>query len=389
MKHILHKNSVEFVCDGDDFTGKVLELIEGARFYLMLQYYIFDLDAFGEQVYQGLLRAKKRSVDVYLLIDDVGSHDFPKSKEEELLAAGVHFQRFNKFFNWKFFQWGRRLHHKVIVADHLRGIVGGINIYLAINSHEHYLPRLDFAVSLEGAIVQDISRYCEHIYYRRKRWHLDLHPKMMKPNRAHAEKVQLSVNDWVYHRLQIGRNYRDLIETATESIFIVSSYFFPRKVFLNKLIAARKREVVIRLILPKRSDWLSWVYASEFFFPLLLQNDIEIYQWNQSILHGKMACIDGWWTTIGSFNLNYTSYQGNLEMNIDIHSPDFAREVKTRFNSFILSGCEKITAQNFTKNSGVWVSFKRRFYYLALVIIANFSLAFIFQAKKLKKGRFS
>jgi cardiolipin synthase len=50
-----------------------------------------------------------------------------------------------------------------------------------------------------------------------------------------------------------------------------------------------------------------------------LDNNIELYEWDKTVLHGKAAVVDGNWT-IGSFNLNNLSSYGSLEMNVEIKS---------------------------------------------------------------------
>jgi cardiolipin synthase len=66
-----------------------------------------------------------------------------------------------------------------------------------------------------------------------------------------------------------------------------------------------------------------------------LDNNIELYEWDKTVLHGKAAVVDGNWTTIGSFNLNNLSSYGSLEMNVEIKSTAFASSYLEHLNEVI------------------------------------------------------
>jgi cardiolipin synthase len=151
--------------------------------------------------------------------------------------------------------------------------------------------------------------------------------------------------------------------------------------FMRQLVLAARRGVKVRLILPKYSDWPSWVLASQYLYLYFLRNGIEVYQWKASILHGKLATVDGEATTIGSFNLNYTSYQQNLEMNVDIFSSDFTQDIDRKIDGWITDSCEKIELNEFAKASTFKIWFMRRLYYVLLSVVANFSVALSFAPK--------
>ena len=83
---------------------------------------------------------------------------------------------------------------------------------------------------------------------------------------------------------------------------------------------ASKNKVVIKLILSGISDLPLTRRATCYLYTKLLNYNIELYEWDKSVLHGKTAVIDGYWTTIGSFNLNNLSSYGSIEMNVEINS---------------------------------------------------------------------
>lgn len=368
-------NKVDLLHDGKEYDELYIDLIRQAKESIHIQVYIFDLDDFGKLVYDEVIAAKKRGVEIYILVDAVGSDNLDEQRVKALRDIGVHFCKFNGIAFERLHRWGRRLHHKVLLIDQNKAVVGGINIVSPYVDGTFKEPRLDFAVYLEGPITRELNHYCEELFIKNhgvvnfpiEKWPIS-HPE--------GHEAQVSVNDWIHRRSQITKDYRILVEEAQSHITIMNSYFFPRRSFMKKLAEAAKRGVRVRLILAKYSDWPSWILASEYLYYFFLKNNVEIYLWNKSILHGKVATVDNRWSTIGSFNLNYTSYQGNLEMNIDVFSESFAKTLEQDIDHLIETGCEKVDPLKFR----TFLSLPKRFaYYLLLSVISNFSLAFIFQ----------
>jgi cardiolipin synthase len=375
---ITSQNKVDLLYDGAEYDDFFVQLIRSAEYSIHLQVYIFDVDDYGKLVFDELLNARKRGVELYILVDAIGSDKLTPEHVEKLRTAGAHFTRFNGIVIEKLLRWGRRLHHKILLIDQVKAIVGGINIVSPYVDSNFKAPRLDFAVYLEGPITKDLTNYCEKLFlktygsiqFEASRWPLTY---------SEGLDAKVSVNDWILRRIQISRDYKDLVRNAKDRITIINSYFFPRRSFMKLLADASKRGVKVRLILAKYSDWPSWILASEYLYYYFLKNDVEIYLWDKSLLHGKIATVDGEWSTLGSFNLNYTSYTGNLDMNIDVFSNRFSIDLEKEIDLLIETGCEKVDTQKFRN---IFSLPKRFFYYLLLSFISNFSLAFIYQEDK-------
>ncbi len=382
-------NHVEFYFEGPEYYEHFLSLIQSAKKSIHLQTYIFENDLFGQRVQEELKNSALRGVRVYLLVDSVGSMMFPTEASNQLIEAGVLFTKFNGIqFKW-LYQWGRRLHHKILLIDHAKASVGGINV-ISKSFSQDFPTQLDFAVYLEGPVTFGLSRYCQLIFRRSFEKYVAFEPLRIQDCIPHpnGQELKVSINDWVFRRWQITRQYSRLAKVAKNEITIINSYFFPRRKFMRQLVVAARRGVRVRLILPKFSDWHIYVPATQYLYSYFLKHNIEIYEWKKSILHGKLATIDGQWSTVGSFNLNYTSYQQNLEMNIDIQSAEVTKLINDRIEEVVLAGCEKIEAKEFFENCGVRTKVFRFLSYLVLALIANFSIGLHFQEGDGKyKGR--
>lgn len=384
---ITTNNHVEFYQEGEHYYDKFLNCIRSAKKSIHLQTYIFEIDQVGSKVQNELINAAKRGVEVCVLVDSIGSRNLTLKDEQLFQDAGVLFCRFNGIqFKW-LYRWGRRLHHKILLVDYQEAIVGGINVLNGC-AHGSSIPQLDFAIYLKGPETIELSHYCQRIFNKASKSNRPLKKITEYHDTDGGYKVGISINDWIHGRSRITKQYARMTFEAQESITIINSYFFPRKKFMKQLTEAAARGVKVRLILPKYSDWPSYVMASEYLYEYFLKRGVEIYLWNKSILHGKLATIDNQWSTIGSFNLNYTSYQQNLEMNVDIYSKDFTEKLNSKIEEYITYGCEKIDPEFFKQKYTFRVRISRLFFYLILALIANFSIGLSFQEDHNKEHRF-
>ena len=375
---------VEWFEEGPLYFQHYLDLIASAQRSIHLQTYIFEMDDFGKAVQKALIEAAIRSVKIYVLVDSFGSLSLSENFSNELTKKNVQFARFNSpHFKW-LWQWGRRLHHKVLLIDEEKSLIGGINVMSNSFRRKEVSPQLDFAVQLTGAINTSLSKYCQKLFDRAsgkkpsfrslKVWSL--------PNNKNNLNLRISINDWFLRRRQIAKHYSWLVKNARSEIVIVSSYFFPRRKLMRQLRKAARNGVRVRLILPKYSDWQISVWATQYLYTYFLRNRIEIYLWKQSILHGKLASIDGLYTSVGSFNLHYTSYQQNLEMNVDIRSESFTKNINLKIENWISNGCEKIDQETFNKSASLKLRFLRYFCFLLLSLLEGFSLGWSLQSSR-------
>ena len=120
--------SVQLVFSGDNYFEILQQIIAGAKNVIHLQTYIFEEDKTGHEVAESLKNAAKRGVKIYLLADAFGSKNLSKNFIVQMKNAGIQFRFFSPLFSSEGIRFGRRLHHKIVVADKCVALVGGINI---------------------------------------------------------------------------------------------------------------------------------------------------------------------------------------------------------------------------------------------------------------------
>jgi cardiolipin synthase len=100
---------------------------------------------------------------------------------------------------------------------------------------------------------------------------------------------------------------------------------------LAGLMRAARRGVDVRIIVPAESNHIVADWLSRGFYGQLLRSGVRLLLYQGAMVHAKTATIDGQWSTIGTANLDRLSLLGNYEINIEVFSPDVARQLEEIF----------------------------------------------------------
>jgi cardiolipin synthase A/B len=368
-----YSNHVQLIRGGKEFFQILRSRIAEAEKSIYFQCYIFDEDETGRSVANELIAAAKRKVTVYVLLDKYGSNKLSSDFIQELVDAGIRFRWFTAFFKNKKFYVGRRLHHKVIVIDSNKSFVCGLNISDRYNEVDGNAAWLDWAVYTEGLTSLHLEQICKRRIQDHSPPRIKTDPK--KDNQEYATKV--CVNDWVSRRSEITTSYLKAIRASTTSIHIMSPYFLPGHQFRSALKRAVGRGVEVRLVLAGNSDVPFGKYAERYMYEWLLKNNIQVYEYQPTILHGKIATSDGEWSSVGSYNVNNLSAYASIELNLEVKNKSFALDVQNRLDEIIQNDCHQITRQVYKYETNLW----RRFAYGSMYNFVRLML-FIFTFNK-------
>ena len=346
---------MELVHSGEDYFTRLERIILESKSEIHIQTYIFEYDNIGKKIIEALKEAALRNVKIYILLDGFGSFSFPKHVLNDLIQNGINIRFFAPLFSASSFYLGRRLHHKVVVADKKIALIGGINIADKYLGNDIVPAWLDYAVHLQDEkIGTSLANLCWDIYHRKRR----VNRKKIASVVSYNEEIAVSVlqNDWLKRKNEILKAYIKSIGEAKKEIVIVGSYFLPGRKLVATLKKASKNNVKIKLILSGISDLPMARRASCHLYSKLLRYNIELYEWKSSILHGKAAVVDNNWTTIGSFNLNNLSSFASIEMNVGINSAEFSNNYLLHLNQ-IMSQCQRITPESLELSDGLFSKF--------------------------------
>jgi cardiolipin synthase len=343
-------NKVHLVRGGLPYFELLEELIDKAQHSIHLQVYIYEEDDTGMRITQALIRAASRGVVVHLLLDGYASGSLSSGFVGRIQDAGIRFRWFEPLLKSRKFYVGRRMHHKIFVADGRFSLVGGINISNRYNDMPDKAGWLDCAVYVNGEASKELYMRCLQMWYRRN-IKSEAVPFVVEEGKDCL--VRIRINDWVRNKNQISRSYLEMFHKAASQITIMSSYFLPGRVFRKNLRKAAGRGVRVRVILTKISDVTLAKLAERFFYPWLLKRNIEVYEYRKKIVHAKIGTYDSQWVTIGSYNFNNISAYASVELNLDIDSQPFAHTVDRALEEIILRDCDRITMEDFERRTNL------------------------------------
>jgi len=377
-------NKVRLVRGGSEYFAVFTDMIDKARDTIHLQTYIYDDDETGQRIAEALIRAASREVQVYMLVDGYASQALPDTFISSLKAAGIYFRFFEPLFMSRNFYFGRRLHNKILVIDASESLVGGVNITNRYNDMPGQPAWLDFGIHVQGPVSVELCEWCWQAWnnYSRRKKNVPCKPLPGPfPEKAFDGLVRMRRNDWVRNQLQISNSYLEMFKTATEKIYILSSYALPGNIFRKNIERAVKRGVKVVMIISGESDIMLVKYAERYWYDWLMRNSIEIYEYRKNVLHGKMALCDSEWMTVGSYNVNDLSAYASIELNLDVRDPEFVSSVEKTLLEIIKNDCELISKENMALHRNV---FKRLAQWSAYTLIRFAFRLFTFYYRKQK-----
>lgn len=361
-------NSVLLIRGGKAYFEWLEKIISQAKNIIHLQVYIFNEDETGRQIAAALMAAARRNVQVYLMADGYASQSISAAFIQQMNDSGINFRFFEPVFKGSNYYFGRRLHHKLVVVDNAIAMVGGINISNHYNDMPNNPAWLDFALYTEGDIVKELCILCWKTWKGYKPVTAPepcVQPALKLNNSREAiADVRMRRNDWVRRKNQISKTYIEMMMQADAHITILCSYFLPGNIMRKNIKRAVRRGVKIQVIMAGKSDLVVAKNAERYMYDWLLRNNIAIYEYQNNILHGKIAVCDSKWMTIGSYNVNDISAYASIELNLDVRNPSFAKQVEQTLQEIITNDCKLVTreshlkAKNMVKQFFRWISYE-------------------------------
>jgi cardiolipin synthase A/B len=344
-------HQVTLLSSGEEFFAAVESTIDGAKSYIHFQAYILDEDETGNRMIDALVRAARKGVRTYLLLDAYGTKYLSDELVKKIDRSGILFRFFSPTFITKGYQLSLRLHSKVVLADGDIAIIGGMNFANRYHGYGIKKEWLDFAVKIRGP-------ECAHLLdIMRRLWNKTFISKQERATefvhnpQSYTDNISVRVlqNNWYRNKIEILKGYRTIFRKSQKRMILFSGYFLPGRNERRLLRLASRRGVDIKIVLAAESDAPVFEKATQFLYDFILRNNIKIYEYLPSNLHAKVATVDGVWCTVGSYNLNHLSDYGSIEINAAILDKGFTQDFEEKLLDIIKNDCRQITPEIFRK----------------------------------------
>ncbi|MCX4217673.1 MULTISPECIES: cardiolipin synthase ClsB [Pseudomonas] len=343
-------NRVELLENGEEFFPRVFEAMRAAKSEILLETFIVFEDKVGKELQEILIDAARRGVRTTVSLDGFGCGELSAGYLTALSDAGVHLQIFDpapKHLGIRT-NWFRRLHRKIVVVDGLVAFIGGINFsgdHLADFGPE---AKQDYSVEVQGPAVTDIHHFALLQSGRPGRarfwWQRRRQRRAEMAFDDHDGQVRLVFRDNDQHNTDIEDVYLQVLRRAQRRVVIANAYFFPGYRLLREIRNAARRGVEVRLILQGQPDMLVAKLAARMTYDYLLKAGVQIHEYCERPLHGKVALVDEEWSTVGSSNLDPLSLSLNLEANVLIRDRAFNRLLFERLEDLSHNHCKAMDA---------------------------------------------
>ncbi len=341
VEHYLPGNAVQVLTDGPATYRAMHQAIAEARHHVHVQTYILCDDQVGRE-FAALLAARRRAgVVVRLMYDHHGT--LPCSSQaflDGLAEQGLELLALRPPPGSELvypYDYQHRDHRKLLIVDGRVAFVGGINFNDAYATSSAANRRRDEGwrdtnIRIEGpAVAQFQALFLAR--WRMRRPLPDLPDQQFFPPLEPVGDAAIRAVESIggSGRNDIYRAYVDAIRHAQRRIWLTHSYFTPEPALMTALIAAARRGVDVRLLLPGFSDVPLTYPIARSTYGRLLEAGVRVYERRDAFIHAKTAVIDGRWSTVGAANLDYRSLLHNDEVNAMIIDRQVAEQMEQLF----------------------------------------------------------
>lgn len=336
-------NHIEIFTDGESKFKALIEDLNRAETFIHLQYYIFDNDTLGRTIKKILIEKARQGVKVRVLYDDVGCWKVRSRFFREMRKAGIEIR---PFFKVSFPQLANKLnyrnHRKVAIIDGKTGYIGGMNIadrycdglswgiwrdtHARIKGPAVYGLQSAFSIDWSFTTREFLSEAC---YY----------PPVEETGNT---DIQILTSGPLGEWKEIAISFLKAIANARDCIYIQTPYFLPTDSLLKALQAAALAKVDVRLMIPSHSDSRLLQYASQSYLKDILRAGIKVYFYQGGFLHAKSLIIDNEFSSLGSTNFDFRSFDHNFEINAFMYNADTNAQMKKIFINDMRQ-CRRIT----------------------------------------------
>jgi cardiolipin synthase A/B len=319
----------DVLVNGDRVYPAMLDAIQSASRRVNLLTYIYDKGEIPSRFTQALVDARQRGREVNVVLDSFGA-SIERDDVKRMEQAGCFVGRFHPFRWYALQEASYRNHRKILVVDGRIAFTGGIGIadHWAGDAQDPKHWR-DTQLRIEGPAV----RYLEAAFYAGLAESGEpVVPRIGVDDGAGPHPVAGRARSVIVASSPTGgaggvkRLFMLSIAAARRTIDITTPYFLTDDSTHWALDDARHRGVHIRVLVESdRTDAKPVKAASRADYEHLLQEGIEIYEYQPTMMHAKAMVVDGRWSIVGSANFDNRSLDMNDELNIGVDDPDLAR----------------------------------------------------------------
>ena len=332
---ILEGNRITTLINGDQIFEAMLSEINNAKVSITFETFIYWDGKIGEKFILALSERARAGVEVRVLLDWVGSLKMRDELLETLSQSGARIVRFHRPTIRNLSRMNNRTHRKLLVVDGRVGFTGGVGIADQWQGNARSTDEWrDSHFRIEGPVVAQVQSVFVDNWMRAtgKVLHGDkFFPALVPVGNTRAQMFASSPSGGSE---SMHLMYMLALTAAKARVLLTASYFVPDPITIQALVAAAKRGVKVRIIVPNHNIDSALVrFASHQLWLPLLSAGVELAEFQPTMLHVKSLVVDAQFTSVGSTNFDNRSFRLNDEANLNILDRDFANKMSDMFEA--------------------------------------------------------
>ncbi|MGI8904940.1 MAG: phospholipase D-like domain-containing protein [Candidatus Sumerlaeaceae bacterium] len=367
---LVNGNRIQTLVNGDEFFPAMLHDIRHAKKTLTFEMFVYWKGETGRVFADAVSERARAGVRCHVLLDYVGSKKMDKKLIEQMKAAGAEVEIYHPLSWYTIDRINNRTHRKIIVVDGVIGYTGGAGIGDEWtgdaqdanhwrDSHFRFegpvvgqlqTAFMDNWLKTKSEVLHDVT------YFPRIDWITSV---SLNTTAALATAPQTSGTALITEvRAQSFKSSSEdgsenarlmfllAVACARKSILIENSYFVPDDICVDALVKALKRGVTVEILVPGPiTDEKLVRQAGRSLYDKLLLAGAKIYEYRPTFMHAKVLVIDGFFSSVGSVNLDERAFHLNDENNVNVYDREFARQQEEIIREDIKRGGKQYTLE--------------------------------------------
>lgn len=338
-------NSAELIENYTEAIKNMATAVNKSKKYVNFEFYITSYDKTSAPLIDALVNAHKRGVEVKILLDHIGSLQYPDYKKTIKLfdKEGLNWQLMLPVqpLKGKFQRPDLRNHRKILICDGLVGFTGSQNIIDSSYNKKKNIKKgiywKELMVRVQGLVVTELNALFA------ADWYAETDKNILPSTIVDAEKVsdmgnvdcQVIPSGPGFDSENNLKLFNSLIYNAQEQIIISSPYFVPDESMLMSLTTAAERGVRVELFVSEVGDQFLVYHAQRSYYETLLRAGIKVYMYKSpAVLHAKHMTIDNDVAVVGSSNMDIRSFGLNFEVSVLFYDVNFVKKMRIIEDSY-------------------------------------------------------
>lgn len=311
----------ELYFGGGEVLAAMLDLIEKAEDYIVIDTFLIVNDRHGKIILDRLIKKQKEGVDIYVIADSLSNFLDNESGIEYLRKQNIQCTEFNPIKMFGLLDPANlfyRDHSKYWIVDGRYLLIGGCNIIdTSLKSMNEY-GNTDIMVLINspGVIKQLLETFIIN-WNSYSSYFIRMDDFFIADDYKTETDVILFNQDNPENNPVIEFMISRLVKSAENEIWLIQPYTFIDKKILSYLRYLNKKNIKINVILSGSVNHEKYHYASFYGIKDLLEAGVNVWIYEkESPLHCKAFIVDNKIFSVGSANFNKRSLELSNEVNL-------------------------------------------------------------------------